>query len=38
VINYDPILITCFEGLIEDKHPYNFISRATLKDLLEAPV
>ena len=32
---YDPILVTCFDGLIEDKHPYNFIAKAVIKDMLE---
>ena len=26
-LKYDPILVTCFEGLIEEKHPYNFIAK-----------
>ena len=26
-LNFDPILVTLFEGLVEDKHPYNFIAR-----------
>jgi len=26
-LKYDPILITCFEGLTEEKHPYNFIAK-----------
>ena len=25
-IGFDPLLITCFEGLIETKHPYSFIA------------
>ena len=33
---FDPILITCFDGLIEEKHPYNFISMAVIKDLLDS--
>ena len=33
-LNYDPILVTCFEGLMEQKHPYNFIVPAVIKDML----
>ena len=33
-LNYDPILVTCFEGLLEQKHPYNFIVPAVIKDML----
>ena len=36
VIEYDPLLITCFEGLIETQHPYNFVSRECIKNLLSA--
>lgn len=32
---YDPLLATCFEGLIEDKHPYNFIAYNCIKEMLE---
>ena len=28
---FDPILVTCFDGLIEEKHPYNFIAKAVIK-------
>ena len=34
---FDPILITCFDGLLEDKHPYNFIARAVIRDMLDCP-
>ncbi|KRW98734.1 Armadillo-type fold [Pseudocohnilembus persalinus] len=34
-LNYDPILITCFEGLVEQKHPYNFIAYQCAKEMLE---
>eukprot|EP01017_Pseudomicrothorax_dubius_P019461 TRINITY_DN2140_c0_g3_i4.p1 TRINITY_DN2140_c0_g3~~TRINITY_DN2140_c0_g3_i4.p1 ORF type:complete len:242 (-),score=21.89 TRINITY_DN2140_c0_g3_i4:262-987(-) len=33
---FDPILVTCFEGLLEDKHPYNFIAREAIRQLLES--
>jgi hypothetical protein len=33
-LNYDPILVTCIEGLIEEGHPYDFISFAASKDML----
>ncbi|KAL4511803.1 hypothetical protein ABPG72_012648 [Tetrahymena utriculariae] len=32
---YDPLLATCFEGLIEEKHPYNFIAYNCVKEMLE---
>jgi hypothetical protein len=35
---YDPILVTCFDGLIEEKHPYNFIAKAVIKEMLENSV
>jgi hypothetical protein len=35
---YDPLLVTCFEGLIEEKHPYNFIANECVKELLQAEV
>ena len=35
-ISFDPLLIYFYEGLVETKHPYNFISRAGIKDLLES--
>jgi hypothetical protein len=34
---YDPILVSCFDGLIEEKHPYNFIAKAVIKEMLECP-
>lgn len=35
---YDPLLATCFEGLVEDKHPYNFIAYQCVKEMLEEEV
>ena len=35
-INFDPLIITCFEGLIELYHPYNFISKQCCIDLLKS--
>ena len=35
---FDPLLITCFEGLIEEQHPYNFIAKEAIKELLESHV
>jgi UDP-N-acetylglucosamine 2-epimerase len=29
------LLPTCFEGLLESKHPYNFIAKQVIKDMLE---
>ena len=33
-MNFDPLLVRLFEGLLENSHPYTFISRAAIKDLL----
>jgi len=35
-LTFDPILITCFEGLIEEQHPFNFIAKEAIKELLES--
>jgi len=32
---YNPILVTCFDGLIEEKHPYGFIAYNVCKDMIE---
>jgi len=37
-LNFDPILITCFEGLQETKHPYTFVSKQCIIELLESDV
>jgi hypothetical protein len=31
---YNPILVTCFDGLIEEKHPYGFIAYNVCKDMI----
>lgn len=28
---YDPLLVNCFEGLLETDHPYNFLAFESLK-------
>jgi len=33
---YDPLLVTCAEGLCETEHPYAFASRACFEELLAA--
>lgn len=33
-LSFDPILVTCFEGLVETTHPFNFIAREASIDLL----
>ena len=33
-LDYDPILITCFEGLLETEHPYDFIGKQCIRELL----
>jgi hypothetical protein len=35
---YDPLLVTCFEGLIEEAHPYCFIATNAIKDMLNDEV
>ena len=35
-LDYDPILITCFEGLLETEHPYNFAGKQCIRELLNA--
>jgi len=35
-LDYNPILITCFEGLLETEHPYNFIGKQCIRELLTA--
>ena len=35
-LDYDPILITCFEGLLETEHPYNFAGKQCIRELLSA--
>jgi len=36
-LDYDPLLVNCFEGLLETEHPYSFVANQALKELLEAP-
>jgi len=35
-LDYDPILVNCFEGLQETDHPYCFVAFQALKKLLTA--
>eukprot|EP00297_Palpitomonas_bilix_P014328 CAMPEP_0113882690 /NCGR_PEP_ID=MMETSP0780_2-20120614/9121_1 /TAXON_ID=652834 /ORGANISM="Palpitomonas bilix" /LENGTH=234 /DNA_ID=CAMNT_0000869785 /DNA_START=336 /DNA_END=1040 /DNA_ORIENTATION=+ /assembly_acc=CAM_ASM_000599 len=35
-LDYDPLLVTCFEGLSETEHPYVFVSRAMIDEMLSA--
>jgi hypothetical protein len=35
-LNYDPLLVTFFDGLVETKHPFVFVARTGIADLLEA--
>ena len=35
-LDYNPLLITCFEGLLETEHPYNFIGKQCIRELLSA--
>ena len=36
-MDYDPLLVNCFEGLLETEHPYSFVANQALKELMEAP-
>lgn len=31
---YDPLIVTCFEGLMEEAHPYSFIAFNVIKDMI----
>jgi hypothetical protein len=33
-LDYDPLLINCFEGLLETEHPYGFVANQALLELL----
>ena len=33
-LDYDPLLINCFEGLLETDHPYSFVANRALTELL----
>jgi len=35
-LHYDPLLVHCFEGLCDTQHPYVFVARTAIKDLLTA--
>jgi len=35
-LNYDPLLLICFEGLVEQAHPYKFLAYQCSIDLLSA--
>ena len=35
-LDYDPTLITCFEGLLETLHPYSFAAKQCVRELLTA--
>lgn len=37
-MDYDPLLITVAEGLLERKHPYTFVARTAFQHLVGAPV
>ena len=36
-LNYNPLLVTFFEGLVETRHPYVFVVREGIIGLLSAP-
>ena len=31
---YNPLLVTCFDGLVEEKHPYGFIAFNVCKEMV----
>ena len=33
-IDYDPLLVNCFEGLQETDHPYQFVAMQALREML----
>ena len=35
-IDFDPLLVNCFEGLLETDHPCSFIAMQALRELLQA--
>ena len=35
-MQYNPLLPTCFEGIVETEHPYVFLARAATTELLAA--
>lgn len=35
-LNYDPVVVIFAQGLVETRHPYHFVARQGLKDLLTA--
>ena len=35
-LNFDPILEICFEGLLETVHPYSFVSRQCIREMLNS--
>jgi len=35
-LNYDPLLVTCLEGLLETEHPFVFVARQGTLELLTA--
>ena len=37
MIPYDPLLITCAEGLRETEHPLTFVARTAFGQLLDSP-
>jgi len=37
-LEFDPVLIVCFEGLLETDHPYSFAAKQCVIDLLSSVV
>lgn len=37
-IDFNPLLLLCFEGLLETEHPYNFTSRQIIKTFIGGEV
>ena len=37
-VDFDPLLVNCFEGLLETEHPYQFIAMQALTEMLQNSV
>ena len=35
-VDFDPLLINCFEGLQETEHPYAFVAMQALREMLQS--
>ena len=35
-VDFDPLLVNCFEGLQETEHPYAFVAMQALREMLQS--